>query len=106
NNSKHKAYPYYGARGIKLYDAWNGDDPAPFISYIEDNLGPKPKGKSLDRINNEGNYEPGNLRWATPLEQNLNARPAIAVRERAKQYILDLTELKVWSKPSWTCTCT
>jgi len=92
NNPKCKDYHKYGGRGIKVCDAWNGDDPAPFINYILETIGPKPKGKSLDRINNAGNYEPGNLRWATPLEQSLNSRPRIEVRERVKKAFTDLFE--------------
>ena len=62
----------YGGRGITIYPEWRHSFPT-FLKYIEENLGPRPKSKSLDRYPNcDGNYEPGNLRWATPKEQNLN----------------------------------
>lgn len=68
-----KDYPYYGARGIMMFAPWINDFPA-FAAHIDEVLGPRPDGGSLDRINNDGNYEPGNLRWATRSEQALNRR--------------------------------
>jgi hypothetical protein len=73
HNPEAHNYRWYGARGIVVCDEWRHDAGA-FISYIEQNLGPRPAGKSLDRINNDGNYEPGNLRWATAKEQANNRR--------------------------------
>lgn len=64
-------YARYGGRGICLYPAWASDFDA-FETWINENLGPKPEGHSLDRIDNDGNYEPGNLRWASPSIQGLN----------------------------------
>jgi len=69
-----KDYPRYGGRGIKVCDEWA--DVAVFIAWIEANIGPRPHGKSLDRRDNNGNYEPGNVRWATPAEQVANRHPA------------------------------
>lgn len=64
-------YQDYGGRGIKMYEPW-------FLSIKQfaADVGPRPTGKTMDRINNDGNYEPGNVRWATPLEQAHNRRPA------------------------------
>ena len=62
----------YGGRGIKLYSEWY-EDMDKFIEWIDMHLGKRPsKFHSLDRINNNGNYEPGNLRWATWIEQQSN----------------------------------
>lgn len=65
-----KNFHFWGGRGISNY--WK-NDPKGFIEYIEKELGSKPTPKhSLDRIDNNGNYEPGNLRWATSKEQAQN----------------------------------
>lgn len=67
-NPKATRYPDYGAVGISVCDRW-----LDFSNFLED-MGERPKGKTLDRINPFGNYEPGNCRWATPLEQQHNQR--------------------------------
>jgi len=61
SDPKIKCWPHYGGRGIKfLFES--------FEQFFAE-LGPRPKGKTLDRINTNGNYEPGNVRWATLQEQ-------------------------------------
>jgi hypothetical protein len=68
-----RSYPNYGQRGISVADEWH--DPAIFINYLVTVLGPRPDGFSMDRIDNDGNYEPGNIRWADWFTQNRNQRP-------------------------------
>lgn len=68
--STHMYYHRYGGRGISIYSEW--EDVVKFISDIETILGDRPEGMSLDRVDNDGNYEPSNIRWATQTEQARN----------------------------------
>ena len=73
-NTKHPQYTDYGGRGITCHWQRYGSRQE-FIRWIVDNLGERPSPQhSIDRIDNEGNYEPGNLRWATKKEQIENRR--------------------------------
>lgn len=73
-NINHDQFKDYGGRGIKMYEPWINSYEA-FRDWIITNLKRKPGSKySIDRINNDGNYEPGNLRWATKKQQANNKR--------------------------------
>ena len=72
-NPNEKGYKWYGARGIKMYEPWIKDRQL-FKQWILENLGHRPEGYSIDRINVDGNYEPDNLRWADKATQNKNRR--------------------------------
>jgi hypothetical protein len=69
SNPKNSSWEYYGGRGITVCAKWQE-----YTNFLAD-MGERPLGKSLDRIDSNGNYEPGNVRWATPSEQIKNRRP-------------------------------
>jgi hypothetical protein len=69
-NPAHISYPRYGPRGIKVCDRWHD-----FDAFLADVGFPPSPGLQIDRIDNDGDYEPGNVRWATAQEQRLNQRP-------------------------------
>lgn len=80
-NPRNPKFYRYGGRGITICERWRNC----FQSFLED-VGERPSElHSLDRINNDGNYEPGNVRWATPLEQARNRREADRRGERNGQ---------------------
>lgn len=76
NNKNLKQWKDYGGRGIKVYKPWVNDYLS-FKKWILNNLGERPIGKTLDRINNNGDYEPENLKWSTSYEQVHNRRCTI-----------------------------
>lgn len=68
-NTRNKDYPTYGGRGITVCDRWRQH----FLTFLAD-VGERPKGCSLDRIDNNRGYEPENVRWAPLGTQNRNTR--------------------------------
>jgi hypothetical protein len=72
-NPNEPGYKWYGARGITMYESWINNRQL-FKQWILNNLGHRPQGFSIDRINVNGHYEPGNLRWADKNIQIENRR--------------------------------
>jgi hypothetical protein len=88
NNQKAKDFDHYGGRGIKVCDRW-----LKFENFLAD-IGNRPIAHSLDRINNNGNYEPGNCRWATQAQQLRNRRITKMVEFRGQKIpLIDACEI-------------
>lgn len=87
-NKNHGQYKNYGKRGITVCEKWLSG----FDEFYKD-MGPRPEGTSLDRINNDKGYSPSNCRWATPNQQQNNRRDCVSITHNGKT--MTLTE---WSR--------
>jgi hypothetical protein len=83
NNPKAKQYSDYGGRGITVCERWGNS----FENFLAD-MGEKPPRMTIDRENNDGNYEPGNCRWATRSTQGLNKRNNVRYELNGKSQTL------------------
>lgn len=75
---KNTSYKNYGKRGIKVCDRWHS-----FENFIAD-MSNRPSGTMIERINNDGDYEPSNCKWGTPVEQVRNRRNTVSVEFRGE----------------------
>lgn len=73
-NPRNQNYKYYGGRGIRVCDRWTVE--GGFKLFVED-VGPRPEGYQLDRINVNGDYHPLNCRWVNKYDQMANTRSAL-----------------------------
>lgn len=80
HNQNSKDFHRYGARGIVVCDAWRES----FEAFFE-HMGHRPEGTTLERVETNGNYEPGNCVWATPTDQARNRRNSIFIDWAGKQ---------------------
>lgn len=96
-NPKAKFYSSYGGRGIVVVERWHI-----FENFVKD-MGKRPKGLSLDRINNDGPYSPENCRWATLSQQARNRRsvPMYSHNGQTKTLIEWTSELRLEHKTIW-----
>lgn len=92
NNPNAPGYHYYGGRGITICDRWQKS----FSAFLED-MGARPKGLELDRINTNGNYEPSNCRWITHAENTRNSSNTVLSFKMAEK-IRELHKKGIFNK--------
>jgi hypothetical protein len=107
HNQKHKQFGRYGGRGISVCPSWRNS----YLSFLRD-VGPKPVGPfSLERVDNNGDYAPGNVRWATWKEQASNRRNSrlltfqgrtMTMKQWAEESGIGYTTLKERLMRGWT----
>lgn len=83
NHNDKENYGWYGSRGIKVCERWIGENG--FWNFVDD-MGPRPKGYSIDRIDVNGDYEPSNCKWSSPKEQAYNRRNCLSFVIDGKVY--------------------
>ncbi len=83
NNPANNHYKSYGARGIKVCERWNE-----FLYFLED-MGERPKGLTLDRVDNDKGYSPDNCRWADAFVQAANKSDTVMVHINGEGMLLD-----------------
>lgn len=103
-NPKAAMWQYYGGRGIEVCARWKD-----FANFLAD-MGERPSGKTLDRINGSLGYEPGNCRWATPKEQAKNRRPGGPKRidmtgHRSGRLVVLSFSRSIKRRSMWRCLC-
>ena len=98
SNPNHSHYRHYGGRGITVCDKWRND----FTAFLND-IGSRPDGMSLARINTDGNYEPANVRWATNVEQARNKRSNRRLEWGGRIWVLEelAQHLRIPSRALW-----
>ncbi len=105
-NPKHQAFARYGGRGITVCDRWRES-----FEAFEADVGTRPNGLTLDRVDNSKGYEPGNCRWATRMEQNRNTRSnrmltldgeTLCLIAWAERYSIEATTISERIKLGWS----
>lgn len=94
-NPRQAGYRYYGGRGVTVCDRWR----ISFETFYTD-MGERPRDRFLDRINNNGNYEPGNCRWATRDEQSSNRRHNVWIEFRGERKTISQWEREFGFNPN------